>query len=206
MSWSQWISALKLSMMWKMALIQDLALRKIPTRIHNPEEWISVLKISTQSRIQELREIAIRKLGRKLGPRQKVTLGIKYSIEPWLMDGYTALVTRENGLSTTDEACLGWSTTANLFRIRHRILEARHTSYVRVDIRRTFASEFADIAAFDSSHISYLRPDLHTATDSDAIQRDKTYYYVDIVFKVKSFGCLLPRPVTHPTAGGKYFI
>jgi hypothetical protein len=176
--------------MWQMKLIEDLALKKIPDRIHNPEEWISALKISTQSRIQGLREIAIRKLARGLSSLQKVELAIECSIEPWLTDGYTAFVTREEGISLEDEEHLGPSRTANLFRVRHRRLEARHAGGVRLDIQRTFSKEFADIIAFDISPISYLRSDLHAATNPDAIQRDKTYYCVDIIFKVKFFYCL----------------
>src|ERR1700729_3664889 len=77
MSWMEWTSVLKLSQMWKMKLINDLGLQKIPGRIHNLDQWIAALKISTQFRIQGLREIAIEELTNKLNSLNKVELAIE---------------------------------------------------------------------------------------------------------------------------------
>jgi hypothetical protein len=173
--------------MWQMKQIQDLALKQIPARIHNPDEWTAALKISTQLRIQELREIAIRELAGNLSPLKKVEFAIEYSIQPWLTEGYTVFVTRHQGISEEDEEQLGPSRTANLWRVRHRQLDRTQLPYnIASDIQTTFQSEFTDIAAFDNSPISYLQPNLCTATDPDAIRRDKAYYFVDTIFLVKS--------------------
>jgi hypothetical protein len=186
MSWTEWTSVLKLSLMWEMNQIHDLVLQKIRSRILNSDEWMAALKISSQLRIQGLREIAIEKLAGELtSPLKKIELGVEYCIQHWLMQGYTEFATRQEVISVEDEEHLGWSRTSNLFRIRHRRLEGA-SSYIQNDIQKTFASEFAEIAAFDNSPLSceYLRPDLRTATDPDVIQRDEAYYCVDIVFFV----------------------
>jgi hypothetical protein len=194
MSWTDWTSVLKLSLLWKMKLIQDLALRKIPPRILNSDGWIAALKISTQFRLQELRELAIERLTGegKFTALQKIELGIKYSIGPWLTTGYTEFATRKECISAEEEDRLGPSRTSNLFRVRHRKLAAKSSNNLQSDIRNTFASEFAAIAAFDTSPISYLRPKIRSATNPDGIRRDKAYYCVDIIFLVnssKAFKC-----------------
>jgi hypothetical protein len=171
--------------MWRMKLIHDLALQKIPTRIHNSDQWIDVLKYSTQFRIQELWEIAIWQLTNPLSPSKKITLAIECNIGPWLTTGYTTFATRQQCISAEDEKELGPSRTSNLFRVRHRRLEAKSLHDVRVDIKNTFKSEFSAIEAFDTSPISYFRPDLRTAVDTSTIKRDEVYYFVDIIFRVK---------------------
>ena len=206
MSLDQWISVLKLSLMWRMTMIHDLALQKIPTCIHNSDQWIDVLKISTQSRIQELREIAIGKLTNELSASMKIRLGIECSIEPWLTAGYTIFATRPKGISAEDEDEFGPSRTSNLFRLRHRRLEAKSLHDVQADIKKTFKSEFADIAAFDSTPRSYFRPDLRTATDPDVIKRDEVYYFVDIIFRVKFSNIFLMHIATDPTSGRRYIV
>jgi len=66
-----------------------------------------------------------------------------------------------------------------------------------LDIHTTFAKEFDLISAFDLSTVSYLQPDLCTATDSDGIQRDKGYYHVDIIFSVNVLKLFMMHLVTH---------
>ena len=191
MSWTQWTSVLMLSLMWQMKQIQDLALKKIPTRIHNSDEWTAALDISTQLRLQGLREMAIRELSGNLSSLKQVEFAVKYSIQPWLIEGYTAFVARAQGISEEDEEQLGPSRTANLWRVRHRQLDRTQLSHnITSDIQTTFQSEFTDILAFDNSPISYLQPDLCTVTDPDAIRRDKAYYFIDTIFLVKSFKSL----------------
>ena len=52
MSWVEWVSVLKLLLMWQMNRIHDLVLQKIEAQITNEDEWIAALKISTQLRIK----------------------------------------------------------------------------------------------------------------------------------------------------------
>jgi len=201
MSWTELTSVLKLSLMWEMKLIHDLALQKIPLRIHNSDKWLAALEISTQLKIRGLREMAIEKL--KDGPTspfKKIELGVKYSIQDWLMQGYTEFVTRQEVMSVEDEERLGWSRTSNLFRVRHRRLEGSPHG-VQSDIRTAFASEFAEIAAFNKSPMSYLRPDLRAATDPDVVQRDEAYYCVDIIFLVEDTLFKLPRYLFEESSG-----
>ena len=140
MSWTQWTSVLKLSLMWEMKMIQDLALKKIPTRIHNLDEWIAALRLSTRLRIGGLREMAVRELANhQLNPLKKIELGIECSIAPWLTEGYRVLVMRPDCISEEDEEQLGQKRTANLFRMRHRYLE--YTAY-RQPLGRRHPNDF----------------------------------------------------------------
>jgi len=145
MSWTEWTSALKLSLMWQMKLIQDLALQKIRQRIHNSDEWFAALDISTQLKIQGLREMAIERLSRDepISPLKKIELAFKYNIQDWLMQGYIEFVTRQEVISVEDEEQLGWTRTSNLFRVRHRYLEGAMFSNrndAELDIQTTFAT------------------------------------------------------------------
>jgi hypothetical protein len=205
----QWVSVLKLSNMWSMTLIQDLALKQISAKIcdSRSNEWIAALGTATQLRMQELRNIAIEKLEGKIGPVEKVNLAIRYSVKPWLIQGYRELVMRADGISAEEERQLGVRRTSNLFRLRHRRLEnAISLDDAVSNIQTIFESEFNSIAAFDCSPISYFRPDLCTATNPDAIRLDETYYCVDIILQVKVFKSVPMHLMTHSTAGGKHFI
>jgi hypothetical protein len=154
--------------------------------------------MSTQWRIQKLREIAIRQLADKLSPLRKVDLAIECGIEPWLMAGYMELVTRRAYISEEEEDRLGPSRTSNLFRVRHRRFQAATLPYdVQSDIQTTFEREFASIAAFDSSPVSYRQPNFLTATDPNTIHRDQEYYCVDIIFQVNVFKSWPIQPTTH---------
>jgi len=137
-------SVLKLSQMWEMKPIYDLALRKILTQIHKSDEWIAALKMSTQLKIRDLREIAIGKLTDQLTcSLQKIEFGTEYKISSCLLEGYTEFVTRKEVISAEEEQ-LGWRRTSSLFRVRHRRLEKtpKYTG-VRSDILNIFAKEFA---------------------------------------------------------------
>ena len=191
MSWFEWTSVLKLSQMWQMKRIHDLALRKLPPIIHTTDQWITALKTSTQFKIQELREIAIGKLADELNALQKVELAIECGIEPWLTTAYMEFATRRECISEEEEDRLGQSRTSNLFRVRHRRFQAVPPYNVQFDIKKTFESEFVTIAASDSSPVSYWQPNLRTATDSDTIHRDEKYYCIDIIFQVDFFECLV---------------
>jgi hypothetical protein len=199
MSWVEWISVLKLSLMWQMNLIHDWALRRIKTRISNTDGWITVMEVSTQLRIKGLRKLAENILGRKLGPLKMIALATECSVEPWLLNGYKKFVTRAQAISVEEEEQLGWNRAANLFRIRHRQLEKFEKTDLDLDIRTTFASDFANIAAFDRSPISYLRPALHAVANPGNIQRDETYYHVNIILSVNLFMTFLTHFEAHPT-------
>ena len=205
----QWVSVLKLSKMWSMTLIQDLALKKISVRIPDSasNEWIAALGTATQLRMQELRNVAIGKLEGKLSPIKKIKLAIRFSIQDWLIQGYKEVVMRADGISAEEENQLGVRRTSNLFRLRHHQLEnATPLGDIVSNIQTIFESEFNSIAAFDCSPISYFRPDLCTATNPDAIRLDEAYYCVDIILKVMFFKSVLMHFMTHSTAGGKHFI
>ena len=180
-----------------MELIHDLALEKIQFQIHNSDQWIAALKISTRLRIQGLREHAIKSLHWNLSSLKMIELAIECGIQPWLMQGYLEFVMRTGGISAQDAEQLGLRRTSDLLRIRLRHQGDMSLDSRRLYIRRTFASEFAEIAAFDTSPISsYLSPDLHPATDPDDIRRVELYYHVDIIFLVKLFKSFIMHLLT----------
>ena len=205
MSLTEWISVLKLSQMWGMKWIHDLALQKMKAQITSFDEGMVALEMSTRLRIRVLRDLVIPMISRDLSSLKKIELGTEHSIQPWLLEGYTEFVKRSETISVEDEDKLGQSRTSNLFRVRHRRLE-KLAHNVQSDICETFAKEISDIAAFDCSPISHLRPELHTATDPGVIQRDEEYYCVDIIFSVRSFKCLSLYLATHLRSGGRNFV
>ena len=209
MPWIAWISVLKLSLMWKMKIIHDLAIQKIETRINNTDEWITIFKISTRLRIEKLRDLAIRTLRpRELDPLKRIELATEYGLElPWLLDEF---VTRKKAISVEEEEQLGWNITAKLFRERHRQLEQEiEDEYydIKSDIRTVVGRDNIG-AKFDNSLISFLRPELLTATDSSIIQRDETYYLVDVILSVSIFVILKKSTsrLTQLVSGGRHFI
>ena len=208
MSWTEWVSVLMLSQMWEMKRIHDLALQKIKSQIANSDEWIIALRMSTRLKIQDLRNLAIPMIVHNLSSLEKIKLGTECNIQPWLLQGYAEFVMRQETISAEDEEKLGQSRTSNLFRVRHRRLEAlshEHDHNIQSDIRQTFAKEFTYVAAFDCSPFSHLRSELYTETDPGVIQRDKEYYCVYIIFSVRSFKSL-PYLAAHLTSGGRHFV
>jgi hypothetical protein len=148
--------------------------------------------------MEELRGLAKEMLWVQLDVSKKIELATECNIEPWLLIVYTDFVQRVQSISVEEEEQLGWKRAANLFRVRHRRLQNPYSD-TRADIRATFASEFNNIAPFDNSPISYLRPELHTAADPGIIQRDEVYYLVDIILSVNFFATFLMHVEAHPT-------
>jgi hypothetical protein len=207
MSWTEWVSVLMLSQMWGMKWIHDLALQKIKSQITSSDEWIVALQMSTDLKIQDLRNLAISMIVQNLSSLEKIKLGTECNIQRSLLQGYTEFVMRQKTISVEDEEKLGQSRTSNLFRVRHRRLGGLlHDHDVQSDIRKTFANEFTDVAAFDCSSFSHLRSELYTATDPGVIQRDEEYYCVYIIFSVRSFKSLALYLAAHLTSGGRHFV
>jgi hypothetical protein len=90
-SWTEWISALKLSQMFEMKRIYNLALENIQAQVDSSDEWIVALELSTHLKIRDLRELAIPMIVWDLSSLKKIKLGTEYNIQPWLLQGYTDL-------------------------------------------------------------------------------------------------------------------
>ena len=181
MSWVEWTSALKLSLMWQEKLVPDLALQKIEALVEDSNGWVGALRLSSQLKIQGLQDLSIRMLSGKLATLMKTELAIECKIRPLLLAGYTEFVTREETISVEDEKRLGWDTTFKLFCVRHRRFQGHNH---QKDVENTLQNELADVTMFNDSPISYLHPNLHTAINPDVIQRDKLYYHDYIIFSV----------------------
>ena len=131
MPWVAWISVLKLSLMWKMKIIHDLALQKIKARVNNTDEWITILKISTYLRIEGLRDLAAQTLRWTLDPLKKIELATECGFEPWLLDVYKGFLARTQTISVEEEEQLGWNTsevipcTPSSFRAMRRRIRRR---------------------------------------------------------------------------------
>jgi hypothetical protein len=80
------------------------------------EEWLSVLKLSTLWRFKELRTKALNRLSQiQIDPVDKVILARDYGVEGWLVEGYTELVKRDEGLSSEARRRLGYETALQLY-------------------------------------------------------------------------------------------
>ena len=200
MSWVGWVSVIKLSLMWNMKRLHELALQKIGPRIGSTDEWIAVLKIATQLRMEGLRKLAEEMVLMRLNFKEVkkiIGLATEFGIKDWLLYLYENFVERAQPISIEEEEQLGWKRAADLFRVRHRRLQNK-SSDIRGDLCTTFASEFNNMALLDNSPISCLRPELHTAADPGIIQRDKVYY-LDIILSVNFFTTFLMHVEAHPS-------
>src|ERR1700683_904650 len=103
-----------------MKRIHDLALQKIKAQIASSDEWIVALEMSTHLKIRDLRDLAIPMIVQHLSSLKKIKLGTEYNIQPWLLQGYTEFVMRQETISVEDEEKLGQSRTSNLFCMWHR--------------------------------------------------------------------------------------
>ena len=120
MSWTEWISVLKLSQMWEMKWIHDLALQKIKAQIASSDEWVVALEMLTHLKIRGLWDLAIPMIIQNLSSLQKIKLGTEYNIQPWLLQGYMEFVMRQETILVKNEEKLGQSRTSNLFCMWHR--------------------------------------------------------------------------------------
>ncbi|KAJ2918314.1 hypothetical protein MD484_g2132, partial [Candolleomyces efflorescens] len=85
-----------------------------------PGEWLSVLKLSTDWHFNDLRKRSITALSTeyKLGPVEKVALGLKYNVSHWLMEGFLQLVTRKEVITIADAEKIRWQSAITLYSIR----------------------------------------------------------------------------------------
>ncbi|KAJ3527218.1 hypothetical protein NMY22_g9871 [Coprinellus aureogranulatus] len=121
------------------------------------EEWISVLKLSTLWDMREIRAYAIEILSAmKMGIIERTSLAREYRVLPWLMDGYTTLITTWDTCGVSFEELtwgLGWETAA---RILSLAMKAKSRVWVSVS---TWASRCTKncqrrnpiVTVFDSS-------------------------------------------------------
>jgi len=206
MSPTEWVAFFKLAMMWKMSLLEGWALStiKLPNKIHSSDEWITVLRLSTQLKLPPLRNIAIEALVNSLSAIRKFELAIECSVEIWLAEVYSEIVTRDTGLSNEEEQKLGWERASKLFRLRNWRFEkqTRGTAAAVINfelksaIRTAFLHDFAAVTASNSSRRgSRLQSDRRTmpVADSEKWQRDRTYYDADIIFLVEDTLFKVPR-------------
>jgi len=120
---------------------------KIP---HATEDWIAVLKLSTRWGCLNLRQLAIKSMNqlkafRCLDPVRKVIVGRDLHVQKWVMDGYHALVTREDSISDEEMQMIGAVEAFRLERMRN--LRFKNNRYVvSEEISREFLEELDSIA------------------------------------------------------------
>jgi len=146
MTWKEWFSVLKLSMLWQMDQVKDLAIERITSLPLNIDDWKAVLILSTHSVVNNtIRNAAIQQLIARfpLTPIDRILLARKCHVADWLLSGYNELVQREATISVEEEEQLGLKTTTKLFRVREHHKRHRNTYNYSLDdcIRKDFDSE-----------------------------------------------------------------
>jgi len=115
----EWISVLKLAMLWEMENIRKLAIKQILSLPASSKDWIEMLKMSTSPRVTEIREKAIQSMDlEKLESVERILLAKECGVYEWLLRGYRELVQRTETISQQDEEQLGREATLKLFRLR----------------------------------------------------------------------------------------
>jgi hypothetical protein len=144
------------------AMFPDLARYTLEPIIMGRPEWVSVLKLSTLWRFGELREEALDELAQiQIDPIDKVILARDYSVEKWLVEGYTELVQRDAGLSAEERRMLGYEVAFQLYERREESFRRGLSRYgasrmfdtLEASIRDAFQLELAAVK-FDGDVLS----------------------------------------------------
>ena len=118
--------------------------------------WSAALKLSTMWGFQEIRDKAILELDGMLRtlPIQKISKGIKYRVQKWLLDGYGELIRREGRLSEAEARELGFETAWRIGQVREETIvkpesrwdqsHYRNFGNLEAQIRTTFGDQLKD--------------------------------------------------------------
>ncbi|PBK73972.1 hypothetical protein ARMSODRAFT_879012, partial [Armillaria solidipes] len=93
------------------------------------DAWLSVLKLSGLWRLADTRNIAISGLTTlmwKIDPVDRVILGRRYSVAPWLSSGFMDLVHRVEMVSEEEADKIGLETALQIQRVRETFLRTAY--------------------------------------------------------------------------------
>ncbi|KAK0494967.1 hypothetical protein EDD18DRAFT_1173247 [Armillaria luteobubalina] len=93
------------------------------------DAWLSVLKLSGLWRLADTRNVAISGLTTllwKIDPVDRVILGRKYSVAPWLSSGFMDLVHRVEMVSEEEAEKIGLDTALQIQRVREAFLRTAY--------------------------------------------------------------------------------
>ncbi|CAK5281911.1 unnamed protein product [Mycena citricolor] len=99
------------------------------------EEWTSILSLSTRWEFTSIRELAIQHLGPSTSAVERIALGRRFDVGPWLVPAYTELCERMDPLTLTEGQLLGVDIIIRIQQVRHSIryasnLNRHHDSIV----------------------------------------------------------------------------
>ena len=116
--------------------------------------WSAALNLSTMWEFQEIRDKAIKELDGMLRtlPIQKISKGIEYHVQRWLLDGYGELIRREGRLSEAEARELGFETAWKIGQVREETTVKSGYNYghhrdfgnLEAQIRTTFGDQLKD--------------------------------------------------------------
>ena len=125
--------------------------------------WSAALKLSTMWGFQEIRDKAILELDGML-PIQKISMGIEYRVQKWLLDGYGELIRREENLLEAEARELGFETAWRIGKVREEtIVKVEPGCYNYQDYCRNFGDLEAQIRTVFGDQFKdaeYMRNDL----------------------------------------------
>jgi hypothetical protein len=128
LSWTEWVTVLKVSDWWEMKEMRSIASENITSLPAEFSEWTSVLKDPDISVIPEVRKHAKAYWDAlKMGEVEKVQLAQQCKSPDLMLEGYKKLVTRDL-TAEEDEELLGKDGTLELFRLRDKYHLARRGS------------------------------------------------------------------------------
>jgi hypothetical protein len=122
LSGAEWISVFKLTALWQMDRLREIAINRISNYRMDTiswTDWVYLLDLSTKCQLSDGRELAIQKMSYRselLGI--KISLARQYKVRRWFQEGIRSLVDRSNYLSDEEVNQLGTMTAIKLFRIR----------------------------------------------------------------------------------------
>jgi hypothetical protein len=178
LSLTEWTSVLKLSAIWQMDRVREIAVERMTRITAGLTEWMAVLDLSIAHQLLEVRELAMRRLSTcaETGV-SRILLARKYQVDAWMREGCQQLVERRECFSDEEEEELGWKTVSKLYRIRDkRFTDSQHRTYnlggqshlVKANIEQEFEAELMGMGIRIRRASPYL-----TVPDDEDVDHDR---------------------------------
>jgi hypothetical protein len=147
MSRPEWLSVLKLAMLWQMENVKKIAVKHLLELPATTEDWLHILKTPFFRGVIEIREVV-----KHLKAVEKVVLGRECRKCGWLMSGYRELATRLKCISRREADQLGERAYSRLLDVSYDYFNGGlKLPYVDEVILEEFEEEFGDAGYIDGA-------------------------------------------------------
>lgn len=202
LSWKEWASVLKLSAMYQMEGIENMATERVCTLAAAHRKWEDVLRVSTAWRLHGIHERAIEELDRSSPDETKLKLAMDCGVEKWLLLVYLRLVQRSQTISEAEEETLGQKTTYKLFLLRHRRLQGLWDHRSRREIENSIHRDFKEEMEKANNSRNHYTVDTPPSSSqrinaAETPKHDQWFYFTNAIFIVCSLMLIAAQKFTY---------